>query len=244
MRTIKLTIAYDGTDFKGWQIQKNGNTVQAELEAAIEKVTQKHSRAHASGRTDAGVHAKGQVVHFKTASTIPDDKLPLALNAVLPETIAVLSSEEVKGDFHSQYDARKKLYRYCIFPSGERDPFIEKYAWRIPYKLNVSKMKREALVLLGKQDFKAFQAKDKRERSSVRNVYLVDIKKKSPLITIDIEANGFLYNMVRNITGTLVDLGRGYLPEGSMRKIIDSKDRTKAGPTAPAKGLFLINVKY
>ena len=244
MRTIRIIAAYDGTAYNGWQIQKNGRTLQGEIEKAIRKVFGKRHRVYGASRTDAGVHAKGQAAHFKTPQGIPVDRIPRALNKVLPEDIVIINAEEASPDFHSQFDARSKHYRYYIINSSIRDPFKEKYSWRVSYKLNMSLMRKEAAVLVGRHDFKSFQARDKRERSSVRDIYRINIKKKRSSIIIDIEGNGFLYNMVRNITGTLVDIGRGYLPPGSMKKILHKKDRTKAGPTAPAKGLFLVEVNY
>ncbi|MGB3081869.1 MAG: tRNA pseudouridine(38-40) synthase TruA [Candidatus Omnitrophota bacterium] len=246
MRNIKLTISYDGTGYKGWQVQANGRTVQEELEGAIKKVFGGPHRVFAASRTDAGVHAKGQAVNFKIplALSVPADKILLALNAHLPEEIAVRSAQETDLEFHSRFDAKRKHYKYCVLNSRHRDPFMEKYAWRVPYSLDVPLMRKEAKALLGKHDFKAFQARDKRERSSVRKIFKLSIAKKKSSLLIDIEADGFLYNMVRNIVGTLVDIGRGYLPEGSMRKILKGRDRTQAGPTAPAKGLFLVEVKY
>ncbi|MGB2630834.1 MAG: tRNA pseudouridine(38-40) synthase TruA [Candidatus Omnitrophota bacterium] len=246
MRNIKLTISYDGTDFNGWQVQPNGRTVQEEVEKAIGKVFGKPHRLYAASRTDAGVHAERQVANFKTglSSTIPTGKIPAALNAYLPDEVAIKSAEEVPPGFHSRFDAKSKHYRYYIINSRQRDPFGEKYTWRVPYELDVSLMKKEAKVLVGRHDFKSFQAKDKRERHSVRRIFYINVAKKKSFLTIDIEADGFLFNMVRNIMGTLVDIGRGYLPGGSMRSILKKKDRTQAGPTAPPKGLFLVDVKY
>jgi tRNA pseudouridine38-40 synthase len=246
MRNIKLTVAYDGTGYKGWQFQKNGRTVQEELEKAIKKVFGKVHRVIAASRTDAGVHARQQTVNFKIPEdiSIPVGKIPEALNAYLPGGIAVTEAKKVPAEFHSRFDAKNKLYRYYIVNSRKRDPFTEKYAWRIPYPIDVPLMKKEARELVGRHDFKSFQAKDKRERSSVRRISKLRLTRKGSSLIIDIEADGFLYNMVRNIVGTLVDIGRGYLPEGSMRKILREKDRTKAGPTAPAKGLFLTEVRY
>jgi tRNA pseudouridine38-40 synthase len=220
--------------------------VQEEIEEAIAKVFGQAHRTNAASRTDAGVHAKAQVANFKTSASIsiPVNKIPEALNAQLPGGIAIKRAEEIPAKFHSRFDAKRKHYRYYIINSRQRDPFAEKYAWRVPYSLNVSRMKTEAKVLIGKHDFKSFQAKDKRERASVRRIFRLDIMKKRSVLVIDIEANGFLYNMVRNIIGTLVDIGRGYLPQGSMKSLLKSKDRTQAGPTAPAKGLFLVEVKY
>ncbi|MFC1548970.1 tRNA pseudouridine(38-40) synthase TruA [Candidatus Omnitrophota bacterium] len=244
MRNIKLTITYDGTDYRGWQVQKNGQTVQEEMERAVKKVFGKRHRIYGASRTDAGVHAEQQVANFKVSSNIPIKSVQPALNAALPENIVVTGAEEVPVDFNSRFDAKSKLYRYRIINKKHRDPFAEKYSWRVSYQLDVPLMKKEAACLIGKHDFKSFQASDKRERASVRRILSVDIKKNKEDITIDIKGDGFLYNMVRNIVGTLVDIGRGYLPPGSMKTVLKNKDRTKAGPTAPAKGLYLINVNY
>jgi len=244
MRNIKLTISYDGTDYAGWQIQKNGWTVQAEIEKAIKKVFGKGHRVHGAGRTDAGVHAKAQVAHFKMPLAVPVGSIARAINSALPESVAVIRAEEVPPDFHSRFDARSKHYRYYILNSHHRNPFSQKYSWRVLYRLDVPLMKKEAALLDGRHDFKSFQAADKKEISSVRKIFRIDLRKKGSSLVIDIEGDGFLYNMVRNITGTLVDIGRGYLPPGSMRKILNSRNRTAAGPTAPAKGLFLMSVKY
>ncbi|MBL7073233.1 MAG: tRNA pseudouridine(38-40) synthase TruA [Candidatus Omnitrophica bacterium] len=244
MRNIKLTIAYDGTNYKGWQLQKNGRTLQGELEKAIERAFGKKCRLYGSGRTDSGVHAKGQIAHFKTAGKLPVKKIPIVLTSLLPQDIQVVRAEEVPFDFHSQFDAKTKHYEYRIFCRKTRDPFIERYAYRWAYKLNLSLMKKEIAALIGEHDFKSFQAADKSARGSVRKIYSARVTKRKQFIIIDIVGNGFLYNMVRNITGTLIEIGRGYFPPGSMKKILKMKDRTTAGPTVPAKGLFLVEVKY
>jgi len=244
MRTIKLTISYDGTRYKGWQVQPNGITIQEEIEKSIERVFGKHARLHGAGRTDSGVHAKFQTAHFKTTNPIHVSKIPIALNSILPDDIAIIKAEEKATDFHARFNSKAKIYKYTILNAKSRDPFAEKYSWRVPYKLNVALMKREAEALVGKHDFKSFQATDKSDRESVRKIFYVRINKKKNTIVLRIEGNGFLYNMVRNITGTLVDIGRGYLAEGSMNKILKSRDRKQAGPTAPPQGLFLEEVKY
>ena len=244
MRTIKLTISYDGTNYNGWQLQPNGKTIQEEVERSVQNVCGGHHRVYGASRTDSGVHAKGQIAHFKTSTKIPREKLPIALNSILPQDISILKAEEVKDSFHAQFDAKRKKYRYTIYNSKKKDPFIERYALKVPYKLDVPLMRKEISALIGKHDFKAFQAKDKKERDSVRKIFSAKIKKNGSKIYFDIEGDGFLYNMVRNIIGTLIDLGRGYFPPGSMKKILKSKDRTKAGPTASAKGLALIEVSY
>ncbi|MBU1083521.1 MAG: tRNA pseudouridine(38-40) synthase TruA [Candidatus Omnitrophota bacterium] len=244
MRNIKLTIAYDGTDYKGWQKQKNGPSVQQEIEKALKALFKKTFKVQGASRTDSGVHAKGQAAHFVINQDIPVRNIPHALNRMLPQDIVVVAAEEESGEFHSRFDARSKIYRYHILNSDVPDPFQEKYSWRIPYRLNISLMQKEAKGFEGRHDFRSFQASDKKERTSVRNIFYVEIRKKGPSVIIEIEGDGFLYNMVRNIVGTLVDVGRGYLPAGSIKKILAKKDRTSAGPTAPAKGLFLMEVKY
>jgi len=249
MRTIKLTISYDGTKYSGWQIQKNSPSVQETLEKAVKKVFKKTHKVHGSGRTDSGVHAKGQVAHFKISEDLPVSGIRAALNGRLPKDVAVTGVEEVPHDFHSRFSVKSKIYRYHILNFETPDPFLEKYAWRVSYKLNTALMRREAAVLEGRHDFKSFQASDSSRipsniRGSIRKIFRIKIKKKNHDIVIEIEGDGFLYNMVRNIAGTLVDIGRGYLPPGSMKKILKAKDRTQAGPTAPAKGLFLVKVKY
>lgn len=244
MRNIKLTVAYDGTDYKGWQAQNNGLTVQAVIEDAALKVFKRKSHICGAGRTDAGVHAKGQIAHFKTSSKIPTERIPKALNSFLPGDVVITQAQEVSLDFHAQFSAKSKHYRYYIFNSSHKDPFKERYSWRVPYKLNIFLMKKEAKILLGKHDFKSFQARDKRQRPSIREIFNITIKKRKQFFVIDIEGDGFLYNMVRNVVGTLVEIGRGYFPPGKMKDVLNKKDRTIAGPTAPAKGLFLMEVKY
>ena len=244
MRNIKLTISYDGTLYKGWQSQKNGSTVQEEIEKAIAKVFGSRHTLYGASRTDSGVHAKAQVANFKAAEIVPVNRISVALNAVLPPDILIKKAEEVPADFHSRFDAKAKLYTYRIVNRSSRDPFADRYLWRVSYPLDVGLMRKEALVLLGTHDFKCFQASDKKERASVRTITSIAVKKTGRFISIDIQGNGFLYNMVRNIAGTLVEIGRGYLAPGSMMTILNSKDRKKAGPTAPARGLFLVKVIY
>ena len=244
MRNIKLIISYDGTGYCGWQLQKNGKTVQEAIEKSIQKTFSEKRRVHGASRTDAGVHAKGQVAHFKIKADVPVKNISPALNQNLPNDIVVLKAEEVSENFHSQYDAESKTYVYYLHNSKIRDLFKDKYCWKVPYKLNVSNMRKEAKVLLGKHDFKAFQAAIKIEKNSVRTIKSITIRKSKETIVFEILGTGFLYNMARNIVGTLVEFGRGYFAEGKMKKILSGKDRTKAGPTAPAKGLFLEKIYY
>ncbi len=244
MRNIKLTISYDGTNYRGWQIQKNGITVQEVIEKAIQKVFEKKCRLFGAGRTDSGVHAKGQVANFKTVAKISLQKIKAALNANLPEDIVIKKAEEVSLDFHSQFSAKKKKYKYILYNSKSPEPFLSRYSWQVMYKLDLSLMKKEAKILIGKHDFKSFQATDKKDRASVRTIENIVVKKRGKQISIELTGNGFLYNMVRNIVGTLIDIGRGYLASGSMKIILSKKNRSLAGPTAPAKGLFLMKIEY
>lgn len=244
MRNIKLTIAYDGTCYNGWQRQDKVKTIQGEIENAMMKVFEKKHNLHGAGRTDAGVHARAQVANFKTSSTIPIDKIVKAINSLIPTDIAILKAEEKDSSFHSQYNAKQKFYRYQIFNSQNRDPFKESNFWRVGYNLNLTLMRKEIKCLIGQHDFKSFKASEKIEKRTVRVVNFLEINKKKNDILIDIKGEGFLYNMVRNIVGTLVDIGRGYLPEESMNNILSKKDRTQAGQTAPSKGLFLMDVSY
>lgn len=244
MRNIKLTIAYDGTRYAGWQIQKNAKTIQGEIEKALKKIFKQKVRVIGAGRTDSGVHARAQVANFTIAR--PGCATVNALNANLPEDIRVIEEKQVPLKFHARFDAKSKIYRYTILNSRIDDPFLCNYYYKFPHELNTLLMKKETKVLLGLHDFKSFQAKSASSgvKSTARTIKKISIKKEKDLVHIDIEANGFLHNMARNIAGTLIEVGRGYLPEGSMRKILSSKDRTKAGPTAPAKGLTLLEVKY
>lgn len=252
MRNIKLTLEYDGTEFCGWQVQKvkskkekrKNRTIQGELEKALSKILNKKIKVIGSGRTDSGVHALGQVANFKTNSKLPLKNIQKALNGILPQSVAVIKIEEVPLNFHARFDAKSKTYRYSILNSQFNRPLLNNHFHRVPYPLNFPLMKKEIKCLKGRNDFKSFQASDKKERSSVRVISKINLSKKVNLIFLDVTANGFLYNMVRNIAGTLLEIGRGKFPPGSMKKILRAKNRKLAGPTAPAKGLTLREVKY
>lgn len=244
MRNILLKIEYDGTDYAGWQHQKNAKSIQETIEAALKRITGRKARLISCGRTDAGVHALNHIANFKTDSKIPLFKLQRALNSVLPKDIVIKEAKAVPLKFHSRFDARSKIYRYTIVNGPSPSAISRNFAVHISYKLDLALMKKEAKVLIGKHDFKSFQAADRIERSSVRTIKDLRIKKNGDFLKIDVEADGFLYNMVRNIAGTLIDIGRGRLPAGSMARILKAKDRKLAGETAPAKGLCLIEVKY
>src|SRR3989338_7085782 len=244
MRNILLKIEYDGTNYAGWQYQKNAKSIQETMEAALKRITGRKARLISCGRTDSGVHALSQFANFKTEAKIPLFKLQGALNSVLPKDIAIKEAKEVPPKFHSRFDARSKLYRYTIMNGSSRSAISGDFTVYLPYKFNIALMKKEAKILVGRHDFKSFQAADRVERSSVRTIKKLVIKKSGDTIKVDVEADGFLYNMVRNIAGTLMDIGRGRLPSGSMARILKAKDRKAAGETAPAKGLCLVEVKY
>lgn len=251
MRNIRLTIEYDGTNYAGWQIQRlpsssktrlKKNTIQEVIESSLRIILKEKVHLTASGRTDAGVHAEAQVANFKTNSLLPERKIQLALNSLLPGDIAVTGIREMPLSFHSRFDARSKLYRYTIVNKKHRSVFLNKYSWHCCFLLDTDLMRKEAANLVGKHDFKSFTASGGDQRSTTRVIREIKIEKKRDVIVVYVRANGFLYNMVRNIVGTLVDIGRGR--PGNMRGILRAKDRKRAGMTAPAKGLCLIKVYY
>jgi tRNA pseudouridine38-40 synthase len=251
MRNIKIIVEYDGKNFNGWQIQEtNDRTVQGEIEKALLKIfgpEAKLSRLFGSGRTDSGAHAIGQVANFKVDTEMSTREIMNALNGNLPEDIAIVDAKDVDQDFHSQFDAKKKTYRYVILHRKIRGAFQKGYYWYYPYKLNLSLLKREAKDLIGTKDFCSFMAsnpKKKKNKDTIRTIYEVKITKKKDFIFIEITANGFLYKMVRNIVGTLVDVGNGRRPPGSVKTILKEKNRIYASETAPAKGLCLLEVLY
>jgi len=249
MRTIKLTLAYDGTDYVGWQTQETGRSVQATLEETIEKITGQRSSTLASGRTDAGVHALGQVVSFRTESRLAPEVLQRALNAELPRSIAVLDAADVHEGFHATHDALRKRYRYVIHDGPIRDVFALRYAWHYTYgRLDAVAMQRAAAALIGTHDFSSFETTGAPRKTSVRTVYELCVQRGrgegADFVTVEIEANGFLYNMVRAIVGTLVEVGRGARPESWPGEVLAAIDRRRAGRTAPPQGLILISVQY
>jgi tRNA pseudouridine38-40 synthase len=248
MRFLRMTVAYDGTDFTGWQRQTKKRTVQAEIERALKSITGETILAVASGRTDAGVHALGQVVGFQTHSQISNKALLRAINAELPEDITAFDVTDAPDDFHAIRDAVRKRYRYVIEDNRIPDLFMRQYLWHIRKRLDVEAMKEAAKSLLGTHDFKSFQTSGSSRLSTTRTVYeiLVDRQpgERTDRIIVEVEADGFLYNMVRNIVGTLVLVGRGTRPISWVAEVLASHDRRRAGMTAPARGLFLLWVKY
>jgi len=247
MRCIRLRLAYDGTDYDGWQSQKSGRGIQNAVEAAAESILQEKVRVLASGRTDAGVHAVGQVAAFRTTTTLSTQVLCKALNAKLPSDITVLSVDEAPANFHPIRDAKQKHYRYLLSDAAMTNVFLRRYVWRYPRPLDCDSMAGAAEVLIGTHDFSAFQGAGSKRATSVRTIRQLRVT-RSPLIphiiTIDVQANGFLYNMMRNIVGSLVDVGRGARSPAWIGEILEGKDRNRAGATAPPHGLFLISVTY
>lgn len=253
MKNILLKVEYDGTGYKGWQIQNLKSaatnlakvaTIQQEIEETLSKILQKKISIIGSGRTDSGVHAKEQIANFKVNTEIPLSKLKKSLNCLLPNDIIIKQIKYVDPDFHSRFSAKSKLYRYTILNRLYGSAFLRNHVFHCTIPLDLKLMSSEAKYLKGKHDFRSFQASDKNPRSSVRTIHKISVKKKDDLIFIDIQADGFLYNMVRNIAGTLIEIGRGKMTKGTMKKLLDLKDRTCAGPTAPALGLCLIKVVY
>lgn len=246
MRNIKLLLEYEGTNYHGWQKQKRLGqpTIQETLEQAIETLSRTRVRLHGSGRTDAGVHALGQVANFQTTSSLPPEAWAPAINHLLPDDIRVLSSREVPSDFHAQYSAIKKTYQYRLLYRKEPTALYRKYAWHIPTRLHLKNMRRSIVHLIGKHDFSAFRAAECSAQSSVRTITSAVIKKRGDFIDISLEADGFLQHMVRNIAGTLVESGRGRFSPEEVKRILLSKDRTLAGRTAPSHGLYLVSVVY
>ena len=248
MRNIKLTLEYDGTDFYGWQVQvKSQRTVQAEIEKALKKIFKKQVTLFGSGRTDSGVHALGQVANFHVDTKLPIATIQTALNANLPKDIAVVGIEEVGPRFHARFSVKSKTYRYTILNRPTRCAMNRRFCLFYPYPLNLRTMRSEAKALVGRHDFRSFQAANPswdEKATTARTVRRVEIKKKDDFIYIDIEADGFLYKMVRNIVGTLLKIGRGQLSKGSMRQILKRKDRSVAPAPAKAQGLMLMEVKY
>ena len=244
MRNLKLVLSYDGTEFNGWQTQPGFRTVQETLEKAIHALTREKVHANASGRTDAGVHAVGQVINFYSNTPYTTEVLVRALNAHLPPDVVVREAQEVPQAFDANRDARRKLYRYVIHDGPVPDPFLRRYCHQSRHRLDVEAMRRAAEPLRGRHDFHSFETDWPNRMSSVRNITHLTVNRAGDWIWLDVEADGFLYNMVRAIAGTLMNVGRGYWPPSQVDQILQAEDRRLAGPTAPAQGLFLVRVTY
>ena len=245
MKNIKITISYDGTAYHGWQVQENAITIQQTLETSLGKLFKTSPPSVTGcGRTDTGVHAKKYVCNFFADTSMPMEKLPFALNTKLPPDIVCLFAEEVPESFDARRSAIKKTYSYYIKNSQFPDAFTRNYTWHFKYNLDIDKMKKAAKAFLGTHDFYGFAASGFTVKTTVRTIYSLDIEKHGDILAIHITGNGFLYNMVRIIAGTLAFVGTGKIPAENMEEIISSRDRKRAGITAPSSGLFLSEVYY
>ena len=244
MKKVKLVVAYDGTNYCGWQIQPNGVTIEQKLNEALTQLLGEEIKVTGASRTDAGVHSLGNVCVFETSSRMPAEKISFALNQRLPEDIVVQSSCEVDERFHPRFSKSKKTYEYRILNRKMRMPTRRLDTYFFHYELDVAAMQKAAGYLVGEHDFKSFCAANAQSETTIRTIYSCEVSKKEDIITIRVTGNGFLYNMVRIIAGTLIKVGNGdYKPE-DMEEILDACDRSKAGPTAPAHGLTMIGLEY
>jgi len=247
-RTIKIVLAYDGADFAGWQIQPNRPTIQQALAAALERVIGEKVLPQGSGRTDAGVHALGQVASFSTQSPIPPRNLVIALNDVLPPAIRVLSAEQAPAAFHARHSAKSKIYRYRIWRGEICPPELARYVYHHPYPLKEEAIQRAAVTVIGEHDFTSFAAVDPEkgepENSNVRTIMFSKFDRTGDELIYEVEGNGFLHHMVRNLVGTFLLVGKGSLSAGDIPRILAARDRSAAGHTAPASGLWLVRVNY
>lgn len=244
VRRIKCTIAYDGTYFAGYQIQQQKRTVQGELERALSLIHKgQFVRVYASGRTDATVHAHGQVIHFDTPLSIPDGKWPKALNALLPDDVIVKEASEVSPSFHARFSVKKKEYRYRVW-TGEKNVFLRHYVYHYPYPLNVAAMNEALHDLIGTHDFTSFCSAKTEIEDKVRTIYEAEVIPQGDELIFRLVGNGFLYNMVRIIVGTVLEIGRGERRAEEMKTILEQKNRSAAGKTAPGHGLYLWHVSY
>lgn len=242
LRGVLLTVAYDGTDFSGWASQRDTRTVEETLRGAIRALDPRAEGPRGSSRTDAGVHARGQLAAFDTTLDIPPRGWVLALNRHLPDDVAVRAARSVPIAFSPRFSSRKKRYRYAIVLDKVRDPLLRSRAWRIGYELDMEKMDREARAIVGTHDFRAFRSAGDERDDTTRTIHAVTIERSADdarIWTIAIEGTAFLYNMVRILVGTLADVARGHLPEGTIARALEAKERKFAGQTAPAHGLLL-----
>lgn len=245
MRQIRLVVEYDGTSLCGWQRQSNGPTVQQHLEEAIAKIVQHEVQVAGASRTDAGVHARGQVASFRTEKAIPLHGIRRGLNSLLPDTIAIRAAEEVGDDFHPRFSATGKHYRYTLHRAPDRSPRWRDRAWHHPEPIDIVRMHEGSRHLLGEHDFAAFRASGCTARTTVRRIDAIDLSLPEPdLLWIDVRGNAFLRNMVRIVVGTLSEVGRGARSPAQVAEILAGRDRTRAGITAPAHGLELMEVRY
>ncbi|MCC2252940.1 tRNA pseudouridine(38-40) synthase TruA [Ruminococcus sp. CLA-AA-H200] len=244
MKRIRLTVAYDGSDYCGWQIQPNGITVESVLNDALSRITGEEIRVTGASRTDAGVHARGNIAVFDSNTTIPPERISYAVNTVLPDDVVVIKSEQVPADWHPRYCDSVKTYEYCILNREMPDPLRRRGTWHVSFALDVEKMRDAAAYLTGEHDFRSFCSIHTGAKSTVRTVYSIEIEQSADIITIRIQGNGFLYNMVRIIAGTLVSVGRGLRTPQDVGDMLEARDREKAEATAPPQGLILDSIRY
>ena len=250
MRNLKLILAYDGAEFSGWQVQPDTTTVQGTLASAIGRLTGEKVLPQGSGRTDAGVHALAQVVTFVTESSVPTENFVKALNDILPASVRVLAVEEMPAPFHARHSAKAKSYRYRIYRGAICSPFLARYVWHYPYPLDETAMARAAEFVVGEKDFTSFAAvdpergKDGEIVSKVRTIFRSDWRREGDEFVYIVRGSGFLHHMVRNLVGTFILVGRGTLRTEEVTRILAAKDRSAAGATAPASGLYLASVEY
>jgi tRNA pseudouridine38-40 synthase len=244
VRNIKLILEYDGTSYHGWQKQPGLPTIQKVLEDSLFLLFQERVETASAGRTDAGVHAKGQVVNFTTHTSISSPHIQPALNSYLPKDIRVKKVRQVEMDFHARKSALGRVYRYLIYNGGFLSPFYRNFVWWVPFNLDPDLMRKAGKFLIGKRDFSSFQSQGSSVSSTVREIKKFSLFEKGKFVLIYIEADSFLYKMARNIVGTLVEIGRKKIVACEMEKILEAGDRRMAGPTAPPQGLCLVRVKY
>ena len=244
MKRVKLVVAYDGTNYHGWQVQDNGITIEEVLNRTISELVQEDIKVIGASRTDAGVHACGNVAVFDTESRIPGDKFSFALNQRLPEDIRIQESCEVDADFHPRYADTVKTYEYNILNRRFELPTKRLYAAFCYYPMDIERMNQAAAYLVGEHDFKSFCSAGAQVQTTVRTIYAVNVTKEDDMVHIRIAGNGFLYNMVRIIAGTLTQVGTGLMEPEQVKEILEARDRSKAGPTAVAKGLTLVEIRY
>lgn len=244
MKRVKLVVAYDGTNYHGWQVQDNGITIEEVLNRTISELVQEDIKVIGASRTDAGVHACGNVAVFDTESRIPGDKFSFALNQRLPENIRIQESCEVDADFHPRYADTVKTYEYNILNRRFELPSKRLYAAFCYYPMDIERMNQAAAYLVGEHDFKSFCSAGAQVQTTVRTIYAVNVTKEDDMVHIRITGNGFLYNMVRIIAGTLMQVGTGLMEPEQVKGILEARDRSKAGPTAVAKGLTLVEIRY
>ena len=244
MKRVKLVVAYDGTNYHGWQVQDNGITIEEVLNRTISELVQEDIKVIGASRTDAGVHACGNVAVFDTESRIPGDKFSFALNQRLPEDIRIQESCEVDADFHPRYADTVKTYEYNILNRRFELPSKRLYAAFCYYPMDIERMNQAAAYLVGEHDFKSFCSAGAQVQTTVRTIYAVNVTKEDDMVHIRITGNGFLYNMVGIIAGTLMQVGTGLMEPEQVKEILEARDRSKAGPTAVAKGLTLVEIRY